>query len=168
MRALFARVPHPVAAFGRLVGLLERRLNRPQRSATERRVRGLLLVGFAVVASVGLGTAASLAIRGVAWAWPIEVVVVAVLLAQRSLYDHVRAVALALEQSYEPPERRDRVRHAREQRPHVAGQRGEGQSEQQDHEGFGRRRQQHRRDLGRRVAASQSNGQRPSGAGDRT
>ncbi len=101
MPALFARVPHPVAAFGRLAALLERRLNRPQRSAAQRRVRGLLLVGCAVAASAALGVAASLAIRSTAWSWPIEALVVAVLLAQRSLYDHVRAVARALEQG--PP-----------------------------------------------------------------
>ncbi len=97
MRPLFARVPHPVAAFGGFVGLLERRLNRPQRSAHDRRLRGILLVGFAVVASAVLGLLAMVATRLVVWGWPIEVFIVAVLLAQRSLYDHVRAVAVALE-----------------------------------------------------------------------
>lgn len=97
MRPLFARVPHPVAAFGRLAGLLERRLNRPQRSAADRRMRGVLLVAFAVAASGVLGGLAMVATRLAVWGWPIEVLVVAVLLAQRSLYDHVRDVALALE-----------------------------------------------------------------------
>src|SRR6185369_13546123 len=99
MRALFAYVPHPVAAFGRLTDLLERRLNRPQRSAADRRVRGMLLAGVAILASAALGAVVSIATRRVVWGWPIEVFLVAVLLAQRSLYDHVRAVALGLDQN---------------------------------------------------------------------
>src|SRR3989442_1200949 len=99
MRMLFARVPHPGAAFGRLLGPLERRLNRPQRSAAVRRMRGMLLVGAVILASAGLGAIVTLAAHRVVWGWPIEVFLVAVLLAQRSLYDHVRAVALGLDQN---------------------------------------------------------------------
>src|SRR5262245_26600167 len=99
MRALFARVPHPVAAFGRLMGVLERRLNRPQRSAADRRVRGMLLVAFAGAASAAVGVVVSFGTHRVVWGWPIEVFLVAVLLAQRSLYDHVRAVAVGLDRS---------------------------------------------------------------------
>ena len=73
MRALFAYVPHPVAAFGRLVDLLERRLNRPQRSAADRRMRGMLLVGVVILASAGLGAIVTLAAHRVVWGWPIEV-----------------------------------------------------------------------------------------------
>ena len=55
MRPLFAILPHPVAAFGRVVAALERRLNRPQRGPADRRMRGLLLVGAAILLSAVLG-----------------------------------------------------------------------------------------------------------------
>ncbi|MEE8122707.1 MAG: cobalamin biosynthesis protein, partial [Alphaproteobacteria bacterium] len=44
--ALFRAIPHPVAAFGRLVDALEKRLNREERSPRNRAVRGAVVVVF--------------------------------------------------------------------------------------------------------------------------
>lgn len=96
MRPLFSVVPHPVAAFGRLVAKLEKRLNRPQRSAADRRARGVVLVVFALALAAGVGWIVLLLTRPARWGWAIEILVAAVLIAQRSLYDHVLAVARGL------------------------------------------------------------------------
>ncbi len=96
MRPLFRFVPHPVAAFGRFVAAAERRLNRPQRSAADRRLRGFVLVVFSLLAAAACGWLVLLFTRPARWGWLIEIVVVAVMVAQRSLYDHVLAVARGL------------------------------------------------------------------------
>ena len=38
--ALFRRIPHPVALIGRMIDRLDTRLNRPERPAADRRIRG--------------------------------------------------------------------------------------------------------------------------------
>ena len=97
MPGLFGRVPHPVAAFGRLIEVLDNRLNRPQRSETTRIWRGALTVVLTVGLAVALGWLAMELARSVPFGWAIEMFALAVLVAQRSLYDHVLAVARALE-----------------------------------------------------------------------
>lgn len=86
--ALHRRAPHPVVWIGTLISSLEARLNRPQLGEGLRRALGVLtlLVIVAVSGLVG-GLVARL---GGPWAL---VFVGVVGLAQRSLYDHVRAVA---------------------------------------------------------------------------
>lgn len=95
-RPLFRYVPHPVAAIGRLVAFLERKLNRPQRSDTDRRVRGALtvLLVAGLVFAIGWGLAWS-ADRYTAAQFA-ELILLTFLIAQRSLCDHVRAVGVAL------------------------------------------------------------------------
>jgi adenosylcobinamide-phosphate synthase len=97
MPALFARVPHPVALVGRVVAELERRLNREKRSESDRRVRGIVTVALMILAAILAGLAAAWICRWVRFGWALESLLVAVLLAQRGLYDHVVAVAEALE-----------------------------------------------------------------------
>lgn len=85
---LWRRVPHPAVLFGRLVGILEARLNR----GTGRRLRGVLaLVLLMVAAGLPAWLLSRLPLGGA-----FEVLGAAVLLAQRSLADHVGAVAAAL------------------------------------------------------------------------
>ena len=97
MRPLFRFVPHPVVAVGGLIAVLERRLNRESRGAAARRVRGLVVV-VSVTAIAMLAAWAILAFtRHWRWGWAIEIFLIGVLVAQRSLYDHVFAVCRALE-----------------------------------------------------------------------
>ncbi|WP_102107909.1 adenosylcobinamide-phosphate synthase CbiB [Oceaniglobus roseus] len=85
---LWSRLPHPAVLMGRAVGWCDVTLNR----GGHRRVKGVvalaLLVAFALLAA-GLVAAIPLG--------PLpEIVAAAILLAQRSLCDHVRAVAVGL------------------------------------------------------------------------
>ena len=84
-RWLWSRLPHPAVVMGRCVGWLDRRLNNRSRWA------GVLAVVALVLGAQVLGVALA-ALPG----WWAEVLVGAVLLAQRSLVDHVQAVGDAL------------------------------------------------------------------------
>jgi adenosylcobinamide-phosphate synthase len=88
---LWSRYPHPAVLMGRAVGWADRSFN----SGPNRRRNGVLVV-------IGLVLAAGLIGRMIA-ALPdfgiLEVLVAAILLAQRSLVDHVEAVAVGLRQS---------------------------------------------------------------------
>jgi adenosylcobinamide-phosphate synthase len=87
-RLLWSRLPHPAVLMGRLIGAADARLNRPPRA----RARGIVLVAGLVLGGAALGTAlAALPVIGPA----LELALAAILLAQRSLADHVRAVAIA-------------------------------------------------------------------------
>ena len=90
---LYRRIPHPVALVGRLIATLERRLNRDRWSDDVRRGLGVLAVALVVSLAAGIGALAALA----PGAWVITLLLLTVLLAQRSLADHVAAVARALE-----------------------------------------------------------------------
>lgn len=90
-KALWNRFPHPAVLMGRAVGKLDHALNKGRM----RRARGIL----AMALLAGGGWLLGLLISALPDAGLIEVLVVAVLLAQRSLVDHVRAVGDGLRQS---------------------------------------------------------------------
>jgi adenosylcobinamide-phosphate synthase len=95
-RGPLARLPHPVRTIGGLIGVLDRKLNREGRSFADRRLRG----GFVAMTVGGIAAAAgwslSWASAQVPFGWLLELAAIISLLAQRSLFGHVRAVALAL------------------------------------------------------------------------
>jgi adenosylcobinamide-phosphate synthase len=95
-RGLLAKLPHPVRLIGALVALLDRKLNREHRSDAERRRRGILLVIFVCASSAALGVAAAWLARQVPFGWLLELALIISLLAQRSLFQHVRRVGEAL------------------------------------------------------------------------
>ena len=97
MAFVFGHVPHPVAALGRLVDVLDARLNRPQRPPATRRWRGVLAAALVIALAVAIGSALAALARALPFGWAIEVFCVAVLVAQRSLYAHVAAVLRGLE-----------------------------------------------------------------------
>jgi adenosylcobinamide-phosphate synthase len=96
MPALFAVVPHPVALVGRAIAVLDRKLNRPERGERRRRTRGGITVIVLVAAASGIGWIVHLVCRGTLVGAAVEACAVGVLLAQRSLDQHVTAVAAAL------------------------------------------------------------------------
>ena len=52
MPRLFRLVPHPVVLIGRVIGVLDRRLNQPERSDMTRRLRGLAMAVGMIAAAV--------------------------------------------------------------------------------------------------------------------
>jgi adenosylcobinamide-phosphate synthase len=97
LTAFWRIVPHPVSWVGAAVAYFDARLNREHRSPRARRVRGALTVALLVAAAAcaGFGLAAVLGV--LRFGWVIEAVVVAMLLAQKSLFAHVAVVAAALQ-----------------------------------------------------------------------
>lgn len=95
--ALFQRVPHPVALLGKLIAALERGLNRAELSDGARRAGGIAAVLVVVASAAVVGVVLDRVAAAWPWGWAIEIAAIAVLVAQRSLYDHVAAVARALE-----------------------------------------------------------------------
>jgi adenosylcobinamide-phosphate synthase len=94
---LFRVLPHPVAMIGAITDWLDRRLNRERRAAGARALRGAVVLVVLAAAMAALGWLIADVSRSVPFGWIIELLLVVLLLAQRSLFDHVRAVARALE-----------------------------------------------------------------------
>ncbi|KIC39952.1 cobalamin biosynthesis protein CobD [Ruegeria sp. ANG-R] len=83
---LWSRIRHPAVLMGNAIGWLDARLNQ----GTRRRLKGVAVVVLLVLAALALG-------RLLALLGPIaEIVICAILLAQRSLVTHVRAVGEGL------------------------------------------------------------------------
>jgi len=88
---LWRRIPHPVVGFGRAIGWLDQALNQ----GAARRAKGAAALLIVPSGAWGLGWA----LAALPYGAVIEIVLGAVLLAQKSLVDHVRAVASGLETS---------------------------------------------------------------------
>jgi adenosylcobinamide-phosphate synthase len=95
--AIFRWVPHPIALVGRAIDWFDRRLNRERRDDATRRARGVLTVAVLIAGAAMLGFTLAIVLRAIRFGWALEALLVAVLLAQRSLYDHVAAVRDALD-----------------------------------------------------------------------
>ena len=96
MPAIFRHVPHPVVLAGRAIAFFDRKLNRETRSEASRRERGIVTVFVLVGATALLGLIVEQVCRGSLVGAIVEAVLIAVLVAQRSLYEHVALVAAAL------------------------------------------------------------------------
>lgn len=90
-RLLWDRLPHPAVLMGRLVGAADQRFNR----GTALRLRGTLVTLGLLTIGLGIGWVIKvLPDYGV-----LEVATIAILVAQKSLVEHVRAVASTLRRS---------------------------------------------------------------------
>ncbi|MGV6840116.1 MAG: adenosylcobinamide-phosphate synthase CbiB [Planktomarina sp.] len=85
-RWLWSRIPHPAALFGRGIALADKRFNTGQNGA----VRGAALMAVMVGVAIGFGVLVQY-ISALA-----AVLIAAILIAQKSLVDHVADVAAAL------------------------------------------------------------------------
>jgi adenosylcobinamide-phosphate synthase len=88
---LWRRVPHPVVLFGRAISFMDKRLNR-RRGVTgkSRQARGILAIVILVVLAAMVGW-------GLSFGGPVVAcIILAVLLAARSLDEHIRAVSTAM------------------------------------------------------------------------
>ncbi|MEI4506102.1 adenosylcobinamide-phosphate synthase CbiB [Sphingopyxis sp. CCNWLW253] len=93
-RALYRRLGHPVGLFARIIEGCETRWNRPGHSFGVRRALGILTLLVLLVLVAGSGWALQrlllASFRG--WGWIAVAILAWPALAQRSLFDHVRAV----------------------------------------------------------------------------
>ncbi|MFE0756914.1 adenosylcobinamide-phosphate synthase CbiB [Inquilinus sp. NPDC058860] len=94
---LWRRLPHPVALIGWGIGWLDRRLNQDGDAPARRRAAGITATLLLVLLAGGIGWGLSALLRALPFGWVLEIVVAAIFLAQRSLHDHVAAVAAACE-----------------------------------------------------------------------
>lgn len=94
---LWRRLPHPVVWFGAVIGFTDRHLNRESDTPATRRLKGRVAIALLLALAIAAGILVHALLFGLGpLGWLIEAVIVAVLLAQKSLADHVRAVAVAL------------------------------------------------------------------------
>ena len=95
--AVYRVIGHPVTWMGRLIGALDRLLNRTAWSSEARRAAGI----GALAILLGTTAIVALSLAGTFERWPggwlVTMIVAASLPAQRSLHDHVKAVADALD-----------------------------------------------------------------------
>ncbi|MEO5375454.1 MAG: adenosylcobinamide-phosphate synthase CbiB [Alphaproteobacteria bacterium] len=97
MPFLFRRVPHPVVIIGRTIAFLDEKLNRAHRGAMDRAVRGLAVVALLTTGAAAIGWGVRLGTEEIPFGWVVELFLVVTMIAQRSLHDHVRAVARGLD-----------------------------------------------------------------------
>jgi len=106
-------IGHPVTWMGRLIGFFDQALNRDAMSSAARRAAGTA----AIVLIISVAAAIAYAVDRLFIPWPLGTFALAVaastLIAQRSLHDHVRRVADALE--------KDSLTAAQEAVSHIVG-----------------------------------------------
>ncbi len=110
---VFRFVRHPVAIIGGLIGGLDKKLNRENRSPMDRAVRGFITVIIVVTVCGAIGCAIAWLSRNHPWGWMIEFLLVITLIAQRGLYDAVRRVGVTL--------RGDNLEASRDAVSHIVG-----------------------------------------------
>jgi len=98
---LYRQVGHPVEWIGWWIAWLERKLNTPDTAPGTARFRGIVALVLIVAPVFAISYPAALALRELTGGWIVEAVIATVFLAQKSLRDHVNAVAVALDHSLE-------------------------------------------------------------------
>ena len=91
--AIWRRWPHPVAWIGRLIAWGDHALNRPGWSEPVRRAAGAAALVGLVVLALGTGWAVEAGLRRLPGGPVLVALAASVLIAQRSLYDHVARVS---------------------------------------------------------------------------
>jgi adenosylcobinamide-phosphate synthase len=94
--ALWRRVPHPVAWFGAVIGWLDRRLNRETDRFARRRLAGVLALGLVTGLFGALAGVVHAAMPDGLLRIGLEALIASVLIAQKSLHQHVARVAAGL------------------------------------------------------------------------
>ena len=95
-QTLFSAIGHPVTWIGGLIARLDRSLNRENGSFFIRRIMGILALVLLIIITGGIAYALERALTVYAIGLFVVIVLAATLPAQRSLDEHVRAVAHAL------------------------------------------------------------------------
>lgn len=101
MGVVFSRIKHPVVWIGDLIGWFDRKLNRENRGQMDRAFRGLFVVLIVVSLTAAAGWCIAWIGQNYPFGWAIELIFLVTLVAQRSLYDHVRRVAKGMSENLE-------------------------------------------------------------------
>ncbi|HFB2048249.1 MAG: cobalamin biosynthesis protein [Hyphomicrobiaceae bacterium] len=96
---LWNRFPHPVVLMGRLIAATEKRFNKRRTGRFQKHMLSIIGLMFWIVVAVGIGLTVTFAWQFTVFSGFVilEIIIVAVLIAGRSLYEHVDAVRIALE-----------------------------------------------------------------------
>jgi len=94
---VYRAIGHPVTWMGALIGRLETRLNRPSAPESQRRMRGILTLAVLLAVTAGAACALDRVCSTGPIGFGVLILAATSLLAQRSLGDHVGAVAVALD-----------------------------------------------------------------------
>ncbi|RTL87784.1 MAG: cobalamin biosynthesis protein CobD [Hyphomicrobiales bacterium] len=94
--SLFRRIGHPVTWIGALIGALDRRLNRESDTSARRRAKGVAALMLVAALPLAAGVVIERLCEALPFGWLLAALLASSLLAQRSLYDHVAAVAQGL------------------------------------------------------------------------
>ena len=103
---LWRRWPHPVVWIGRLIAFGEARLNRPDRGETSRRWLGVVWLAVILAVTITIGWVLEAGLRALPFGHLLLALAASVLIAQRSLYDHVARVGAAFATGGLPEARR--------------------------------------------------------------
>jgi adenosylcobinamide-phosphate synthase len=93
---LWCRLPHPVAVMGKVIAALDRSLNRDHHSPAVRRFAGVAAIAAIVVVLTAAGHLLGRLFDRFEGGWIVSALMASVLIAQRSLYEHVADVRTAL------------------------------------------------------------------------
>jgi adenosylcobinamide-phosphate synthase len=94
--AVWRRVPHPVMIFGKVIEIADQDFNTRDLSDRQRKTYGTVFLVSLVACSLLVGGLLEVILRGIPHGQIGIVVIAAIFLAQRSLYDHVAAVRTGL------------------------------------------------------------------------
>jgi adenosylcobinamide-phosphate synthase len=92
---LWRRVRHPVAWIGTLIGYIDRRFNREDRSQQQRKLAGIASTAALVALSVAVGVLVQTIVQQLPMGNLMVALIASIFLAQRSLYQHVARVRSA-------------------------------------------------------------------------
>lgn len=95
---LLRAIGHPVTWMGRLIDIMDRRLNRETMTFRQRRTAGIVAIVLLVGVVGTLAIAIEFGLLLIPFGFLAVALLASTLLAQRSLYQHVARVAIALEQ----------------------------------------------------------------------
>jgi len=92
---LWRRLGHPVAWIGALIGVLDRRLNREDRSQQQRKLAGIASMAAMVAVSGSVGILVQTTVQQLPMGSLVLALIASIFIAQRSLHQHVAGVRSA-------------------------------------------------------------------------
>ena len=96
-KLIYRSIPHPTQIMGWIINLLDNRLNDELDDDKSRQIKGVSLVIIILVLAFSIGLGIVFLLSFVPYGWILEAIILSTLIASRSLYHHVLAVARDLQ-----------------------------------------------------------------------